>query len=351
MRATVIHAAGDVRLEEVPEPRVVLPTDAVVRVVASCVCGSDLWPYRGANPVEEPRRIGHEFVGVVEQAGSEVALREGQFVIAPFVWSCDDCAACTSGFPTSCLNGGGWGGEDRDGHLVDGGQGEAVRVPRADGTLVPVDGVDERAVDERLLASLLTVSDVMGTGWHAAHQAGVREGHTVVVVGDGAVGLCGVLAARMQGASRIIAMSRYPERQAVAREFGATDVVEARGDEGVQAVRELTDGLGADRVLECVGTHDSMLQAIRSTRPGGTVGYVGVPHGIELPVELMFRRNVNLAGGVAPARRYAPMLRDAVVAGEIEPGRVFDTVVPLDDVAAAYTAMDERTAIKVMLRP
>lgn len=350
MRATVIHAAGDVRLEQVPDPQVVLPTDAVVRVVASCVCGSDLWPYRGANDVDEPRRIGHEFVGVVEETGSDVRLRRRQFVVAPFVWSCGDCAPCRSGVQTSCERGGGWGGPDRDGHLVDGGQGEAVRVPRADGTLVPVDGVDED-VEEGLLKSLLTCSDVMGTGWHAATRAGVQEGETVVVVGDGAVGLCGVLSARMKGAGRIIAMSRHAPRQAVAREFGATDVVEARGDEGVQAVRELTDGQGADRVLECVGTHDAMLQAIRSARPGGTVGYVGVPHGIELPIELMFRRNVNVAGGVAPVRAYGEALRDAVLADDIEPGKVFDAVMPLHDVAEAYTAMDERTAIKVMLRP
>ncbi|WP_374928782.1 zinc-dependent alcohol dehydrogenase family protein [Kytococcus sedentarius] len=351
MKATVIHAPGDVRLTEVPDPRVVLPTDAVVRVVASCVCGSDLWPYRGANPVDEPRRIGHEFVGVVEEVGTEVGgLRAGQFVIAPFVWSCGQCQACRWGVQTSCADGGGWGGPDRDGHFVDGGQGEAVRVPRAEGTLVPVDGIDD-SVDERLLASLLTCSDVMGTGWHAALGAGVQPGETVAVVGDGAVGLCAVLAARLQGAERVIAMSRYPSRQAVAREFGATDVVEARGDEGVEALRELTDGWGADRVLECVGTHDAMLQAIRSTRPSGSVGYVGVPHGIELPIELMFRRNVNLGGGVAPAREYAPMLRDRVLAGEIEPGKVFDAVMPLADVAQAYTAMDERTAIKVMLRP
>ncbi|MFC0358958.1 zinc-binding dehydrogenase [Kytococcus sp. HMSC28H12] len=350
MRATVIHAAGDVRLEQVPDPQVVLPTDAVVRVVASCVCGSDLWPYRGANEVTEPRRIGHEFVGVVEETGDDVQLRRGQFVVAPFVWSCGGCAPCRSGVQTSCERGGGWGGPDRDGHLVDGGQGEAVRVPRANGTLVPVDGVDED-VEEGLLKSLLTCSDVMGTGWHAATRAGVQEGETVVVVGDGAVGLCGVLSARMKGAGRIIAMSRHAPRQAVAREFGATDVVEARGDEGVQAVRDLTDGRGADRVLECVGTHDAMLQAIRSARPGGTVGYVGVPHGIELPIELMFRRNVNVAGGVAPVRAYGEALRDAVLAGDIEPGKVFDAVMPLDDVAEAYTAMDERAAIKVMLRP
>lgn len=351
MKATVIHAPGDVRLTEVPDPQVVLPTDAVVRVVASCVCGSDLWPYRGANAVDEPRRIGHEFVGVVEEVGPEVTgVRPGQFVIAPFVWSCGECAACRWGMQTSCERGGGWGGEDRDGHFVDGGQGEVVRVPRADGTLVPVDGIDA-SVDERLLASLLTCSDVMGTGWHAALRAGVQPGETVAVVGDGAVGLCAVLAAVLQGAERVIAMSRYPQRQAVARTFGATDIIETRGDEGVEALRELTDGWGADRVLECVGTHDSMLQAIRSARPGGTVGYVGVPHGIELPIELMFRRNVNLAGGVAPAREYAPMLRDKVLAGEIDPGQVFDAVMPLAEVARAYTAMDERTAIKVMLRP
>lgn len=348
MKATLLHAPGDVRLEDVPDPALVRPTDALVQVTASCVCGSDLWPYRGANEVLEPRRIGHEFVGLVQEVGTEVTtVRPGDFVIAPFLCSDNTCAHCLAGVQSACAHGGGWGSPDRDGDLVDGGQGEIVRVPLADGTLVPTPEVP----DDALVPSLLTLSDVMGTGWHAAVSARVREGHTVVVVGDGAVGLCGVLAAVRLGAKRVVAMSRHAPRQALARDFGATHVVAERGEDGVAAVRELTDGVGADAVLECVGTGGSMTQAFGCARPGATVGFVGVPHGVEVPIGQMFGRNVGLAGGVAPVRRYLPRLRDQVLAGEIDPGRVFDLTLPLSEVAEAYAAMDERRAIKTLLRP
>lgn len=348
MRATLLHAPGDIRLENVPDPVLVHPTDAIVRVTASCVCGSDLWPYRGVSRVSRPRRIGHEFVGVVEEVGPDVrSVGVGDFVIAPFVWADNTCDRCRDGIHTSCRQGGGWGGPDPDGHLVDGGQGEIIRVPWADGTLVAT----PEAPDDELLPSLLTLSDVMGTGWHAAMSAGVTAGDTVVVVGDGAVGLCGVLAARRMGAEEVIAMSRHEPRQQVARAFGATAIVAERGEEGVAAVMELTGGRGADAVLECVGTGDSMAQAFGCARDGGRVGFVGVPHGVEVPVREMFGRNVALGGGVAPVRRYLEPLRDDVLSGEIDPGRVFDLTLPLDEVAAAYAAMDERRAIKVMLRP
>jgi len=348
MDATMLHAPGDIRLEQVPDPRILAPTDAIVRVTASCVCGSDLWPYRGVSKVSEPRRIGHEFVGVVEEVGEDVHdIAAGQFVIAPFTWSDNTCLHCRAGVHTACANGGGWGSPDRDGQMVDGGQGEVVRVPLADGTLVAT----PEHPDEAMLPSLMALSDVMGTGWHAATSAGVRPGHTVVVVGDGAVGLCGVLAATRMGAERVVAMSRHESRQAVAREFGATDVVAERGEEGIATIMELTDGVGADAVLECVGTGDSMAQAFGCARPGATVGFVGVPHGVEVPIRDMFGRNVHLAGGVAPVRHYLEQLRDDVLAGEIDPGRVFDLTLPLAQVADAYTAMDERRAIKVLLKP
>ena len=342
MRATLIHATGDVRLEQVPDPCVEQPTDAVVRVVASCVCGSDLWPYRGENPVRSPRRIGHELVGVVEETGADVrTVKPGDFVIAPFVISCGRCDHCRNGVQTSCRIGQSWGSD------TDACQGERVRVPLADGTLVAT----PEAPDDALVPALLTLSDVMGTGWHAALAAGVRPGSTVAVVGDGAVGLCGVLAASRMGAERVIAMSRHAARQDVARRFGATDVVETRGAEGAAEVAELTGGTGADAVLECVGTGASMEQAFAAARPGGTVGFVGVPHGVEVPVRDMFSRNVGLRGGVAPVRAYLPRLLDDVLCGEIDPGPVFDLELPLAEVAEAYRAMDERRAIKVLLRP
>jgi len=348
MKATILHAPRDVRVEDVPDPAIQRPTDALVRVTAACVCGSDLWPYRGINEVKRPRRIGHEFVGIVEEVGSEVrSLGPGDFVIAPFLFSDNTCPHCRVGLQSACDNGGGYGGRDREGLMVDGGQGEYVRVPLADGTLVATREVP----DESLVPSLLTLSDVMGTGWHAAVAAGVREGDTVVVVGDGAVGLCGVLAAARMGAERVVAMSRHESRQRLAEGFGATDIVATRGEEGEAEVMALTDGVGADAVLECVGTEEAMTTAIAVARPGSTVGYVGVPHGVELPIGDMFARNVGVAGGVAPVRQYLPRLRDDVLAGAIDPGVVFDLEVPLADVAEAYAAMDERRAIKSLIRP
>jgi threonine dehydrogenase-like Zn-dependent dehydrogenase len=349
MRATVIHGERDVRLEEVPDPKLSTGGDAIVRVVAACVCGSDLWSYRGIAPTSHPRRIGHEFVGVVEEIGPEVTrIAVGDFVIAPF-YDCDNtCVNCRNGVSTSCLHGGWWGTNDKLGGFADGGQGERVRVPHADGTLVATPGQP----DDELVPGLLTLADVMGTGHHAAVSAGVTSGSTVVVVGDGAVGLCAVLASKRLGASRIVAMSRHADRQAVAREFGATDIVEERGDAGIARIREMFDGIGADFVLECVGTKESMDQAIRSARPGGMVGYVGVPSGgPELPVRTLFDRNVGVNGGVAPVRGYIEELLPEVLSGSINPGRVFDLELPLDEVAEAYAAMDERRAIKVLLRP
>ena len=348
MKATILHAPRDIRVEEVPDPTILTPADALIRVTAACVCGSDLWPYRGINEVSRPTRIGHEFVGLVEEVGADVrSLRPGDFVIAPFKYCDNTCAHCRVGIQTSCTSGGFWGSTDRDGHWVDGGQGEVVRVPLADGTLVATREVP----DDALVPSLLALSDVMGTGWHAAVAAGVQEGDTVVVVGDGAVGLCGVLSASRMGAERIVAMSRHAPRQEIARGFGATDVVEVRGADAVAAVAELTDGVGADAVLECVGTGESMQTAIAVARPGATVGYVGVPHGIEYPVRDLFDRNVGIAGGVAPVRQYLPQLRDDVLAGAIDPGVVFDLTVPLAQVAEAYAAMDERRAVKSLVRP
>ena len=349
MRATLIYAPRDIRFEDVPDPIVQLPGDAVVRVTASCVCGSDLWPYRGVTETTEPSRIGHEFVGVVEAVGDEVAtLTVGDFVIAPFALSDNTCVHCANGVQTSCVRGAWWGGHDDHALPIDGGQGEYVRVPMADGTLVATPGQPAAA----LIPSLLTLSDVMGTGHHAALAAGVGPGRTVVVVGDGAVGLCGVLAARRLGAERVIAMSRHADRQQVATEFGATDIVEERGEAGVKQVEQLLGGIGADAVLECVGTKESMQQAIDATRPGGRVGYVGVPAGgAELPIRQLFSSNVGVAGGVAPVRAYIDGLLPDVLSGAINPGRVFDLELPLAEVAEAYAAMDERRSIKALLRP
>jgi len=349
MLATVIHGERDVRLEEVPNPVLSTGGDAIVRVVAACVCGSDLWPYRGIAPTKEAHRIGHEFVGIVEEIGPDVTtIKVGDFVIAPF-YDCDNtCINCRNGVSISCLNGGAWGADDQLGGFADGAQGERVRVPHADGSLVATPGQP----DEALIPGLLSLSDVMGTGHHAALSAGVTTGSTVVVVGDGAVGLCAILASKRLGASRIIAMSRHADRQAVALEFGATDIVSERGDEGIKKIQELLDGIGADCVLECVGTQESMDQAIRSTRPGGMVGYVGVPAGgAELPIKDLFARNVGVNGGVASVRAYVEELLPEVLSGQINPGRVFDLELPLAEVAEAYAAMDERRAIKVLLRP
>ncbi|MGI9084018.1 MAG: zinc-dependent alcohol dehydrogenase family protein [Aeromicrobium sp.] len=346
MRATVLHATRDIRLDDVDAPQLIEDGDAVVRVLASCICGSDLWPYRGLPEISGPQRIGHEFVGIVEDVGASVqTVKPGDFVIAPFAFSDNTCPLCRLGIHTSCVNGGFWGNPDRSGHPVDGGQGEVVRVPFADGTLVAT--ADQP--DESLVPHLLTLSDVFPTGHHAAISAGVTTGSTVAVVGDGAVGLSAVLAAKRLGASRVVAMSRHEDRQRIAREFGADEIVAERGKEGAAAVREIFDGIGADQVLECVGTADSMKQAMLSTRPGGRVGYVGVPHGVELNVPAMFGRNVGLAGGVAPARAYIEELLPDVLDGTVKPGQVFDQTLTLDKVADGYQAMDERTAVKTML--
>ena len=338
MRVTTIHAPGDVRLEDRPQPRVQAPTDAVVRVVASCICGSDLWSYRGENEITPGTPIGHEIVGVVEEVGPEVRdFRAGDFVIAPFCHCDNSCPVCRKGMQAACQNLG----------FTVGGQGEYALVNQADGSLVKT----SETPDAAQVPALLALSDVMATGWHAAVSARVEPGASVVVVGDGAVGLCGVLAAARLGAERIIAMSRHEPRQAVARTFGATDIVVERGKEGAQAVLELTDGIGADAVLECVGTNESMRTALRAARPGATVGFVGVPHGVELPVNAMFGRNVGVAGGMAPVRKYLPDLLERTLAGRIDPGPVFDLTLPLEEVAEGYRAMDERRAIKVMLQP
>lgn len=338
MRATTIHGPRDIRVSEVPDPVIQAPTDAIVRVVAGCICGSDLWPYRGENDITPSDTIGHECVGVVEEVGADVrSFRPGDFVIVPFDHCDNTCPHCLAGAQSACTNLG----------FTESGQAEYARVTQADGSLVTTDGMPDAA----LLPSILTLSDVMPTGWHAAVSAGVREGGTAVVVGDGAVGLCGVLAASVMGAETIVAMSRHEPRQELARRFGATHVVAERGKEGAAAVMEITGGVGADAVLECVGTDDAMRSAFAIARPGSMVGFVGVPHGIELPVRRMFQRNVGLAGGMAPTRRYVPELLELVLSGRIEPGLVFDQTLPLDQVAEGYRAMDERRAIKVLIEP
>ncbi len=342
MRATVMYSAGDVRVENVPDAGLVDPTDAVVRVTRAAICGSDLWPYKSMEQSESGRRMGHEFVGVVEDAGSDVrTVKAGDLVVAPFVWSDGTCAFCREGLQTSCLHGGRYGFDG-----VDGGQGEAVRVPQADGTLVvlPV------GPDDALMPSLVTLTDVMATGHHAAVSAGVGPGKTVAVVGDGAVGLCAVIAARRLGAERIIILGRHPDRIAIANEFGATDVVSERGDEAVERVRELTDGLGAHSVLECVGLIESTVTALRIARPGGAVGRIGVPQEHSIPEALTTSMdNVAITGGPAPARAYIEELLPDVLEGRIEPGRVFDRVGRLDDVPDGYRAMNDREAIKVLI--
>ena len=351
MLATLIHAPGDIRVEECPDPKLMNDTDAIVKVTASCVCGSDLWPYRGISPVTKPRRIGHEFIGVVTQIGAAVTnVNAGDFVVAPWANSCGQCPPCRNGVHVACEHRAPWGSKDEQGHPVDGGQGEFVRVPNADGTLVVVPGISEP--DEKLSKSLLALSDVMGTGHHAAVSARVEAGRSVVVVGDGAVGLSGVLAAKRLGATRIIAMSRHADRAELAKEFGATDIVSERGAEAAEKVRELLGGVLADSVLECVGTAESMEQALACVRPGGALGFVGVPHGNEgLSLGVLFSKNISVAGGAASTRAYLPELLEDVLAGTINPGLVFDSVMPLERAAEAYKAMDERKAIKVMLIP
>ncbi len=338
MRGAVLYGPGDVRFEERAAPKIMAPTDAVIRISATCVCGSDLWPYRGLQAATEPTPMGHEYCGIVEEVGSAVrSVKPGQFVIGSFFASDNTCPHCRAGYQTSCQHK----------EFVGGAQAPLLRVPLADGTLVATPEVPS----QELIPSLLAVSDVMGTGWFAADAANVKPGATVAVVGDGAVGLLGVLSAKLMGAERIIAMSRHASRQKLAREFGATDIVTERGDEGVARIKHMTNGIGADSVLECVGTQESMMQAIRSIRPGGSVGYVGVPHGVELKGEQLFYAHVRLHGGPAPVRRFLPKLIEQVWDRKINPGLVFDLTLPLDQVAEGYRAMDERRAIKTLLRP
>jgi threonine dehydrogenase-like Zn-dependent dehydrogenase len=337
-----MYGAGDVRVETVPDARLTEATDVLVAVTRAAICGSDLWPYKSMDPSETGRRMGHEFIGVVEEVGADVrTMKAGDLVISPFLWSDGTCVFCRKGLQPSCLHGGRYGADG-----VDGGQGEAVRVPQADGTLVvlPV----ER--DDALMPSLLALTDVMATGHHAALGANVGRDKAVAVVGDGAVGLCGVLAASRLGAEQIIMLGRHPARIAIAREFGATDVVTERGDEAIERVRELTDGLGVDSALECVGLEQSTVTALRSVRPGGAVGRVGVPQEDSIPEgESTFFDNVTIGGGPAPARAYMEELLRDVLDGRIEPGRVFDRVGHLDDVPDGYRAMNDREAIKVMI--
>ncbi|MEU1994271.1 zinc-dependent alcohol dehydrogenase family protein [Nocardia gamkensis] len=338
MRGVVMHAPGDVRVEEREDPRIIEPADAVIRVTATCICGSDLWPYRGIETLNGPTPMGHEYVGVVEEIGADVRnVAVGDFVVGSFFASDNTCEICRDGYQSRCV------------HNVPigmiGTQAERARIPLADGTLVPVAGEPNAAQIPHLLAA----SDVLGTGWFAAVAAEAGPGNTVAVVGDGAVGLLGVLAAARLGAERIIAMSRHPDRQALARKFGATDIVEERGDEGVTRIKELTGGLGAHSVIEAVGTQESMTQAIRSTRPGGHIGYVGVAHDVRLDGMELFFSGVHLHGGPAPVRRFLPALIDRIMRGEIDPGDVFDLTLPLDDAAEGYRAMDQRRATKVLL--
>ena len=338
MRGAVLYGPRDVRFEEREVPKIMKPTDAIVRISATCVCGSDLWPYRGISAVPQPTPMGHEYCGIIEEVGSAVkSVKPDQFVIGSFFASDNTCPNCQVGYQSSCQN--------RE--FVSTAQAPVLRVPLADGTLVATPDVPS----DGLVPSLLTLSDVMGTGWFAADAANVKPGSTLVIVGDGAVGLLAVLSAKQMGAERIIAMSRHASRQKLAREFGATDIVTERGDRGVSRIKELTDGIGADSVLECVGAQESMMQAINSTRPGGFVGYVGVPHGVELNGEQLFFSHVHLHGGPAPVRRYLPELIKLVLDGKINPGKVFDLTLPLDQVAEGYRAMDERRAIKTLLRP
>lgn len=337
MLGTVLYGARDVRFEDRPEPSITKPTDAILRLSATCICGSDLWPYRGIQQIAQPTPMGHEYCGIVEEVGKEVRhIKPGQFVVGSFATSDNTCAICQHGYQSSCVH--------RE--FMSSAQAPYLRVPLADGTLVATGDLP----DKEMLPSLLATSDVLGTGWFAADAANVKPGSTVAVVGDGAVGLLAVLSAKQMGAERIIAMSRHAPRQKLAREFGASDIVTERGDEGVARIKELTKGIGADSVLECVGTQDSMMQAIQSTRPGGYVGYVGVPHNASINVEQLFYSHIHLHGGPAPVRRYLPELIKLVLDGKINPGRVFDLTLPLDQVAEGYRAMDERRAIKTLLR-
>ncbi len=340
MKGTMLHGPRDVRFEERPDSTIIEPTDAIIKLSAACVCGSDLWPYRGIDQVKQPAPMGHEYVGVVAEVGKEVKhIRLGQFVVGSFFASDNTCEICRSGYHSSCVN--------RQPGVPTGAQAEYARIPLADGTLVATPDLPP----DDLIPSLLSASDVFGTGWFGADAAAVGPDKTVAVVGDGAVGLCAVLASRQMGAERIIIMSRHPDRQKLALEFGATDIVTERGDEGVAKIKYLTSGLGAHSVVEAVGTQESMMQSIRSTRPGGHVGFVGVLHGVEIPGWEYFFSHVHLHGGPAPVRRYLPKLIDLIWNRKVNPGRVFDLTLPLDEVAEGYRAMDERRAIKALLRP
>jgi threonine dehydrogenase-like Zn-dependent dehydrogenase len=340
MRGVLIYGPWDVHLEERDDPKMIEPTDAIIRLSATCICGSDLWPYRGIEPVQAPAPMGHEYVGIIEEVGRDVReIKPGQFVIGSFFASDNTCEICRAGYQSSCIH--------REPMGAIGTQAELARVPLADGTLVATPAPPPAD----LIPSFLAASDVLGTGWFGAVAAEAGPGKTVAVVGDGAVGLLAVLAARRLGAERIIAMSRHEPRQQLALEFGATDIVEERGDEGVARIKELTSGLGAHSVIEAVGTQESMMQAIRSTRPGGHVGYVGVAHDVELPGQELFFSHVHLHGGPAPVRRFLPELVDLIWEREIDPGKVFDLTLPLEEVAEGYRAMDERRAIKTLLWP
>jgi threonine dehydrogenase-like Zn-dependent dehydrogenase len=341
MQGAVLYGQGDIRVVEREDPKIIEPTDAIIRITATCVCGSDLWPYRGIEPITGSTPMGHEYVGIVEEVGPAVrTIKPGQFVVGSFVISDNTCPICQAGYQSRCVN------VEFVSQTI-GTQAQFARIPLADGTLVAAPDVPS----DDLVPSLLAASDVLGTGWFGADAAEVGPGKTVAVVGDGAVGLCAVLAAKQMGAERIIAMSRHEARQQLAREFGATDIITERGDEGVGKVRELTDGLGAHSVIEAVGTQESMMQAIRSTRPGGHVGYVGVSHGVQLPGEELFFAEIHLLGGPAPVRRFLPELIDLVCNRKINPGKVFDLELPLAQVAEGYRAMDERRAIKTLLWP
>ena len=342
MKAAIFHGPRSIELGERPDPKIQELTDAVVRVVLGCVCGSDLWYYRGLSP-HALGPIGHEFIGVVEEVGSDVhTIRKGDLVIAPFTYCDGTCANCRAGWPSNCLHGGSFGN-----HGIDGGQGEAVRAPLADPTLVKVPG---SGYAEDMLRSLLTLSDVMCTGHHAAMSAGVKKGDAVAVVGDGAVGLCAIIAAKRLGAERILALSRNPARQRLAREFGATDILSERGEEATQKILDMTNGLGVDAALECVGTGESMATAFSIARVGSVVGAIGAPHDIVVPMDIVIFRNIGLRGGVSPVRRYIPELLDDVLEGRIHPGLVFDFTTDLSGIQEAYEAMDQRRAIKSLLQ-
>lgn len=345
----MMHGTRDVRWEERPDPQILAPSDVIVKVVAACVCGSDLWPYRDYRGGSGGSAMGHEMVGIIDEVGDEVTtLKPGDFVISPFSLSDGTCQSCRAGSTSVCDHVTFFGSRDADRLPVDGAQGERIRMPLGESSLVVVPG----PVDDALVPHLLALADVASTGHHAAVAAGVHAGDVVVVVGDGAVGLSAVLAASRLGASRVIAMSRHADRQAVAREFGATDIIEQRGDEAITSLESLLGGDLADAALECVGTDEAMQQALRSVRGGGRVGFVGVPADrVELEAEQLFRRNITLGGGMAPARTYIPELLPAVLDGTMQPGKVFDLELPMSEVADAYRAMDERRAIKVLLRP